>query len=123
VFWSRSIQSMMVARDRCSLSDHFGSRSFGGHLIGSTSVEAEAPIDLEIKAQRAGHGPAIRIVIITASSAGGGSLRDSAPLGVLAKPSASLDHLARPSGGRARYRSADLTLFRRALYQLSYPTG
>jgi hypothetical protein len=27
------------------------------------------------------------------------------------------------SGGRARHRSADLTLFRRALYQLSYPTG
>ncbi len=27
------------------------------------------------------------------------------------------------SGGRARDRSADLTLFRRALYQLSYPTG
>ena len=26
-------------------------------------------------------------------------------------------------GGRARHRSADLTLFRRALYQLSYPTG
>jgi hypothetical protein len=25
-------------------------------------------------------------------------------------------------GGRERYRSADLALFRRALYQLSYPT-
>jgi hypothetical protein len=27
------------------------------------------------------------------------------------------------SGGRDRRRSGDLTLFRRALYQLSYPTG
>jgi hypothetical protein len=27
------------------------------------------------------------------------------------------------ASGRARHRSADLTLFRRALYQLSYPTG
>jgi hypothetical protein len=29
----------------------------------------------------------------------------------------------RLSGGRDRRRSGDLTLFRRALYQLSYPTG
>jgi hypothetical protein len=27
------------------------------------------------------------------------------------------------AGGRDRRRSGDLTLFRRALYQLSYPTG
>jgi hypothetical protein len=33
------------------------------------------------------------------------------------------DPWSQASGGRARHRSADLTLFRRALYQLSYPTG
>jgi hypothetical protein len=49
-----------------------------GHLSDSTSVEAEAPIDLAIKAQLDIPRPTIRSVIITANPVGQG--RSGTPL-------------------------------------------
>ena len=53
-----------------------------------TSTRSRHRLD-DPSARRPANGPAIRIVIISASPVGQGSLRDSAPLRVLAKPSAS----------------------------------
>ena len=137
---------MIVARDHCSLSDH-SAPPFAGHLIGS-ALEAEVPIDLEIKAQlgrpRGDHSHCDHRCESGWSRAAPG-LR---LLRVLAEPLASpltnlfdgedpkLNSVLNPgwhvegtkfrlrnrrlvemaselgvSGGRARHRSADLTLF------------
>ena len=51
-----------------------------------------------------------------------GSWRPRAGLENSGRPTKSGDGVGRPLGGRDRRRSGDLTLFRRALYQLSYST-